>query len=256
MLCGVYAEEMSASTYLPTQQQHGSRQDFPVNTRKKQQDFLRKKKYSLMVMKQSMMKVRTSKHEVYVVSDNTNGSVGDRLKLNYSTNSDKLISSRPSGEKIQSVPAGQHQHHQPIQEMTTGSVCSDQRSPSIEPQPLSVNFQTSQSRLFVRNYLKIKTGSSLSDIHCPPIARRAQLEPRTLLTARALKDCVPSPYDTEALAFRKGDTIKVTEMNVSGLWRGECRGREGKFKFIDVKTHHSNRGKAVPRLLVNNIECW
>ena len=45
MLCGVYAEEMSASTYLPTQQQHGSRQDFPVNTRKKQQDFLRKKKY-------------------------------------------------------------------------------------------------------------------------------------------------------------------------------------------------------------------
>ena len=195
-----------------------------------------------MVMKQSMMRVKTSKHDVYVVSDHTAGSSGDKLRLNYSTNSDKLISSRPSGEKIQSAPAGQHQHQQPIQE-TTGSVVSSNHT---EPQPLSVNFQTSQSRLFVRNYLKSKTGSSLSDIHCPPIARRAQLEPRTLLTARALKDCVPSPYDTEALAFRKGDTIKVTEMNASGLWRGECRGREGKFKFIDVKTHHSNRGKAVP----------
>ena len=209
-----------------------------------------------MVMKQSMLRVKTSKHDVYVVSDHTNGSAGDRLQLNYGTKSDKLISSRPSGEKIQSGPAGHHQHQQPIQE-TTGSVVSSNHT---EPQPLSVNFQTSQSRLFVRNYLKSKTGSSgelnygssLHDIHCRPIARRAQLEPKTLLTARALKDCVPSPYDTEALAFRKGDTIKVTEMNASGLWRGECRGREGKFKFIDVKTHHSNRGKAVPKLIIKS----
>ena len=247
---------MSASTYLPTQQD-GSRQEFQINTRKKQQDFLRKKKYSLMVMKESLMRVKTSKHDVYVVSDHTNGSAGDRLRLNYGTKSDKLISSRPSGEKIQSGPAA-GQHQPPIQE-TTGSVWSDHDT--TVPQPLSVNFQTSQSRLFVRNYLKSKTGSSgelnygssLHDVHCHPIARRAQLEPKTLLTARALKDCVPSPYDTEALAFRKGDTIKVTEMNASGLWRGECRGREGKFKFIDVKTHHSNRGKAVHKLIINNI---
>ena len=207
-------------------------------------------------MKQSMLRVKTSKHDVYVVSDHTNGSAGDRLQLNYGTKSDKLISSRPSGEKIQSGPAAAAgQHQQTIQE-TTGSAWSDHNT--TETQPLSVNFQTSQSRLFVRNYLKSKTGSSgelnygssLHDIHCRPIARRAQLEPKTLLTARALKDCVPSPYDTEALAFRKGDTIKVTEMNASGLWRGECRGKEGKFKFIDVKTHHSNRGKAVPELII------
>ena len=238
---------MSASTYLPSQPL-GSGQDFPVNTRKKQQDFLRRKKYSLMVMKQSMLRVKTSKHEVYVLSDDTSdGCVSDKLKLNYNTNSDKLISSRPGGEKIQTAPAGRHQ---PIQE-TTSSEWSDLNIPSVQPpQPLSVNFQTSQSRLFVRNYLKSKAGSSgelsygssLHDVHSQPIARRAQLEPKTLLTATALKDCVPSPYDTEALAFRKGDKIKVTEMNVTGLWRGQCRGKEGKFKFIDVKTHHSNRG--------------
>ena len=204
-----------------------------------------------MVMKQSMMRVRASKQEVYVLSDDTDSSPGDKLKLNYITKSDKLISSRPSGGKIQSGPAGRSQQ---IQETS-----SNQNSPAIgEPQPLSVNFQTSQSRLFVRNYLKSKTGSSaelnygcsLNDVHSRPITRRAQLEPKTLLTATALKDCVPSPYDTEALAFRKGDTIKVTEMNVSGLWRGQCRGREGKFKFIDVKTHHSNRGKRDPEILI------
>ena len=110
---------MSASTYLPTQPL-GSGQDFPVNTRKKQQDFLRRKKYSLMVMKQSMLRVKTSKHEVYVLSDDTSdGCVGDKLKLNYNTNSDKLISSRPGGEKIQTAPAGRHQ---PIQE-TASSEC-------------------------------------------------------------------------------------------------------------------------------------
>ena len=250
-MCGIYAEEMSASTYLPTQQ-HESCQDFPANTRKKQ-DFLRKKKYSLMVMKQSMMRVKPSKHDVYVLSNRTDGSPGDNLKLNYSTNSDKLISSRPGGEKIQNGPAG---HHQPIQETE-----SNQNNPSVEPQPLSVNFQTSQSRLFVRNYLKSKTGSSgelsygcsLNDIHSRPIARRAQLEHKTVLTATALKDCVPSPYDTEALAFRKGDTIKVTEMNVSGLWRGQCRGKEGKFKFIDVKTHNGTRGRRVPEIFVDKV---
>ena len=123
----------------------------------------------------------------------------------------------------------------------------------------TVDFQTSQSRLFVRNYLKSKAGSSgelsygssLHDVHSQPIARRAQLEPKTLLTATALKDCVPSPYDTEALAFRKGDKIKVTEMNVTGLWRGQCRGKEGKFKFIDVKTHHSNRGNYYQRFITD-----
>ena len=47
----------------------------------------------------------------------------------------------------------------------------------------------------------------------------------------------------EALAFRKGDIIKVTEMNVNGLWRGLCRGKKGTFKFIDVKTHDRSRGR-------------
>merc|ERR1711934_601147 len=53
--------------------------------------------------------------------------------------------------------------------------------------------------------------------------------------ATAVRDCVPSPYDQEALPFRKGDTIMVTRTNVNGIWRGVCRNKEGCFKFVDVK---------------------
>ena len=238
-MCGVYAEEMSASTYIPK-----PCRDFPVpvSFRKKDPDFLKKKKYSLMIMKQSMMRVKSSKHEVYVVSDNDesrNSQLTAGERIHNQTETDKLISSRPRCEKIQSGS--------PIQE----TIKSEHRNHSDNQ--CTVNFQTSQSKLFVRNYMKSKTGSprdlhfgssdNVYDFHRRPASRPAQLEPKTLLTATAVKDCVPSPYDMEALAFRKGDIIKVTEMNVNGLWRGLCRGKKGTFKFIDVKTHDRSRGR-------------
>ena len=54
--------------------------------------------------------------------------------------------------------------------------------------------------------------------------------------AVAIKSCVPSPYDKQALPLKTGDQIAVTARNQSGIWRGWCKGREGNFKFIDVKT--------------------
>merc|ERR1712066_573646 len=59
---------------------------------------------------------------------------------------------------------------------------------------------------------------------------------RVVCEAIAVKDCHPSPYDRQALAFRRGDRIEVMRMGPTGIWRGRCRGREGNFKFIDVRT--------------------
>ncbi|XP_069681271.1 uncharacterized protein [Periplaneta americana] len=53
--------------------------------------------------------------------------------------------------------------------------------------------------------------------------------------ARALVDYTPSPYDKDALRFKKGDVIDVIAMNASGLWRGILHSRVGNFKFINVE---------------------
>jgi len=54
-------------------------------------------------------------------------------------------------------------------------------------------------------------------------------------TARAKVDCVPSPYDTEALPFKAGDMIRIIRRCPSGIWIGDCGGRTGNFKFINVE---------------------
>lgn len=53
--------------------------------------------------------------------------------------------------------------------------------------------------------------------------------------ARALVDCQPSPYDRDALKFKKGDIIDIISKNPSGLWKGCIDGRVGHFKFILVE---------------------
>ena len=40
--------------------------------------------------------------------------------------------------------------------------------------------------------------------------------------ARAVVDCVPSPYDKDALPFSKDDMIDFIAMTAGGLWRGKC----------------------------------
>jgi len=53
--------------------------------------------------------------------------------------------------------------------------------------------------------------------------------------ARAVVDCVPSPYDKDALTFARDDLIDIFDMNTSGLWRGRCGSRVGHFKFVNVE---------------------
>jgi len=53
--------------------------------------------------------------------------------------------------------------------------------------------------------------------------------------ARALVDYTPSPYDRDALRFKRGDLLEIISMNPSGLWKGKCATRVGNFKFINVE---------------------
>jgi len=55
------------------------------------------------------------------------------------------------------------------------------------------------------------------------------------ITAVAIMDRNPSAYDQKFLAFKAGDTIRVTKQNEDGLWEGECNGRTGLFPFNHVK---------------------
>ena len=67
--------------------------------------------------------------------------------------------------------------------------------------------------------------------------------------ARARVSCVPSPYDTDALAFSAGEIIEVLQMSPSGWWRGRCAARVGQFKFINVEMLRSRRRRSRSRSL-------
>ena len=53
--------------------------------------------------------------------------------------------------------------------------------------------------------------------------------------ARAIVNYTPSPYDEDGLALCVGDLIGVINRHQSGMWVGECEGRVGRFKFINVE---------------------
>ncbi|XP_067864665.1 adapter molecule crk [Heptranchias perlo] len=53
--------------------------------------------------------------------------------------------------------------------------------------------------------------------------------------ARAFQKRVPNAYDKTALALEVGDLVKVTKINVSGQWEGECKGKQGHFPFTHVR---------------------
>eukprot|EP00096_Caligus_rogercresseyi_P009836 TRINITY_DN3426_c0_g1_i1.p1 TRINITY_DN3426_c0_g1~~TRINITY_DN3426_c0_g1_i1.p1 ORF type:complete len:436 (-),score=112.78 TRINITY_DN3426_c0_g1_i1:541-1848(-) len=71
----------------------------------------------------------------------------------------------------------------------------------------------------------------------PPIAYNGPF----IGTARALVDCTPSPYDVDALRFKRGDRVDIISMNPNGLWKGKCEGRIGNFKFINVEVLRPER---------------
>nr|XP_006112401.1 adapter molecule crk [Pelodiscus sinensis] len=53
--------------------------------------------------------------------------------------------------------------------------------------------------------------------------------------ARVIQKRVPNAYDKTALALEVGELVKVTKINVSGQWEGECNGKRGHFPFTHVR---------------------
>ncbi|KAL8198895.1 UNVERIFIED_CONTAM: hypothetical protein K2H54_029141 [Gekko kuhli] len=53
--------------------------------------------------------------------------------------------------------------------------------------------------------------------------------------ARVIQKRVPNAYDKTALALEVGELVKVTKINMSGQWEGECSGRRGHFPFTHVR---------------------
>ncbi|XP_011311355.1 SAM and SH3 domain-containing protein 1 isoform X3 [Fopius arisanus] len=82
----------------------------------------------------------------------------------------------------------------------------------------------------------VRAGSNHSSISCEDrdAASPTSIGP-VLCRAKALVDYTPSPYDKDALKFKKGDVIDVVQMNTSGLWKGVVHSRIGHFKFINVE---------------------
>lgn len=117
----------------------------------------------------------------------------------------------------------------------------------------------------------VRAGSNHSSISCeerePGSPQTSNITPNALgsvnvlCRGRAIVDCMPSPYDKDALAFKvtivyfktflsnhliasylymhaclqKGDIIDVLQMNNTGLWKGMVHNRLGHFKFINVE---------------------
>ncbi|XP_071506215.1 SAM and SH3 domain-containing protein 1-like [Diadema antillarum] len=83
--------------------------------------------------------------------------------------------------------------------------------------------------------------SDFSSSDGPPTRRQqshspVQLKPTLFCSvARAKTDYIPSPYDTGALAFKKGDLIYITRKPSGGYWEGVCQNKSGKFKFTFVE---------------------
>ncbi|XP_017770104.1 PREDICTED: uncharacterized protein LOC108557904 isoform X2 [Nicrophorus vespilloides] len=80
----------------------------------------------------------------------------------------------------------------------------------------------------------VRAGSNHSSISAEDV-EPSPTEPHIIGKAKALVDYTPSPYDKEALKFKKGDIIEILSMNASGQWKGICHGRRGTFKFINVE---------------------
>uniref|UniRef100_G1MZN9 SH3 domain-containing protein n=1 Tax=Meleagris gallopavo TaxID=9103 RepID=G1MZN9_MELGA len=53
--------------------------------------------------------------------------------------------------------------------------------------------------------------------------------------ARVIQKRVPNAYDKTALALEVGELVKVTKINMSGQWEGECNGKRGHFPFTHVR---------------------
>ena len=71
--------------------------------------------------------------------------------------------------------------------------------------------------------------------------------------ARAVVNYTPSPYEEDGLALCVGDLVGVITRHPSGMWVGECQGKVGRFKFINVELVETKSGTCQDLLGKENI---
>ena len=230
LLCGVYKEELSSSTFYGALDcNENTNVLLGTKALRDEAEIMKKKKYSLLLKRKSFLRIRSAKCEVYLVD--CKGSEGH------------LSNEEPPMTR-------------PICEKTSNDFVQENSAAPGENQAYlaPLNLQTCHAKQFERNYLKSKKQfpsvgdiSSLSSqdeqskksnlyknlLHSN-LGETGERQP-TICLATAIKDSIPSPYDIQALSFKKGDKIEVTSKSENGMWKGRCKGKVGTFKFIDVK---------------------
>ncbi|XP_028393558.1 adapter molecule crk-like [Dendronephthya gigantea] len=119
---------------------------------------------------------------------------------------------------------------------------SNPRTPIRPPStPVQTGVVNPPINTYVDPYRGGRGGSQHRNSAPEPI-RPAEIPPRPTmpkptsgpLLARAVIDRVCTPYDTNQIAFKKGDLIKVTKQNDNGIWEGELNGKTGEFPMSHV----------------------
>ena len=236
-LCGIYKKEVSSSIFYTRNASKDryvvigeeSIRNIPEDIMTNQniegknddggarRDDWRLKKYST-VMKRTVLSVRTVKHNVTVGNNSSNDNTDDQSNEGKNTRTVNEKYSQGNNQEYDGKNIKTRSHRQ---------ICQSKHFPRKYLKTKKVSGSLGELSTLSNNQAKI----SESQI-C--IKARLGLKP-VLCRAIATKDYVPSPYDKQGLPFRAGDKISVTEMNMNGIWRGYCHGREGNFKFIDVK---------------------
>ena len=238
-LCGVYREEISSSIsyakhaswdrYVAKDEgsirdiskgaDNGDTSENRFERGRVRVDNWKMKRFSA-VKKKAVMNVNTMKHEVTIVGD----AHADGLNNNDNESKNTRTLGVKTSEKYSQGNTSEYAGKNTNMTMKTPR-------------------HNCQGKQFQRKYLKTKKYSgSLGDLtkhedeNKQSLKLSKTIQDPIICRAVAIKSCVPSPYDKQALPFKTGDQIAVTARNQSGIWRGWCNGREGNFKFIDVKT--------------------
>ncbi|XP_068085600.1 uncharacterized protein [Anabrus simplex] len=130
---------------------------------------------------------------------------------------------------------------------TTPSGSGDGTETRVEAFPSTSSAESLPSGSGSSTQALVPAGSNHSSLSAEDCDTTPTLVGPPIGKARALVDYTPSPYDKDALRFKKGDIIDIVAMNPSGLWRGVCHKRIGNFKFINVEILTDKRRRGVSK---------
>jgi len=112
----------------------------------------------------------------------------------------------------------EQQQHQPVSHLDDSMSSKDSSSIENMPNNLSFTYPAAAS----------SAGGGGNEVNRPS-NMKSQLRYARVTLAKT-----PSAYDKTALRLEVGDTIKVLERKINGMWKGELHGKVGYFPFTHV----------------------